>query len=47
VEDLKLDNFDKHLGPPDDAREKKFDDLAIQDLSQFQAQRRQKKRSQG
>ena len=40
VEDLKLDNFDKHLGPPDDARERKFDDLAIQDLSQFQAQKK-------
>ncbi len=40
VEDLKLNNIDKHLGPPDDVREKKFDDQATQDLGQFQVQKK-------
>ncbi len=40
VEDLKLENFGKHLGPPDDVRERKFDDQAMQDLGQFQAQKK-------
>jgi hypothetical protein len=39
VDDLKSGNIDKHLGPPDNAREKKFDDLAKRDFNQFQAQK--------
>ncbi len=38
VEDLKLESVGRHLGPPDDVREKKFDDQAMQDLGQFQVQ---------
>ncbi len=38
VDDLKSGNIDKHLGPPDDAREKKFDEQAMRDLNQFSVQ---------
>ncbi len=39
VDDLKSGNIDKHLGPPDDAREKKFDNQAMQDVNQFQVEK--------
>ena len=35
VDDLKSRNIGKPLGPPDDAREKMFDDLARRDLGEF------------
>ena len=35
VEDLRLGSVDKQLGPPDDAREKKFDEQAGRDLLEF------------
>ena len=36
VDDLKQGSESKHLGPPDDAREKKFDLRAMRDLGEFQ-----------
>ncbi len=36
VEDLRLGSVDKQLGPPDDAREKKFDEQAGRDLLEFE-----------
>jgi hypothetical protein len=39
VDDLKSSNIGKPLGPPDDAREKMFDDLARQDLNEFLAEK--------
>jgi len=35
VEDLRMGSVDKQLGPPDDAREKKFDEQAARDLVEF------------
>jgi len=35
IDDLKSRNISKPLGPPDDAREKMFDDLARRDLNEF------------
>ena len=40
VEDLRSGNIGKHLGPPDDAREGKFDDQARLDLNQFWMQKK-------
>lgn len=40
VEDLKSRNVIKPLGPPDDAREKEFDNQARRDLNEFVRQRR-------
>jgi hypothetical protein len=37
VDDLKQGSAGKHLGPPDQVREEKFDVLAMQDLAEFQA----------
>ena len=35
VKNLKSGNFDKHLRPPDDGAERKFDDQARKDLTEF------------
>ena len=40
VEDLASGRGNKRLGPPDDEREKKFDDLAYRDLAEFHAKKR-------
>jgi hypothetical protein len=40
VDDLKSEKIGKPLGPPDDARERKFDNLAMRDLNQFWMQRK-------
>ena len=40
VENLASRGADKRLGPPDDEREKKFDDLAFLDLTEFHARKR-------
>jgi hypothetical protein len=37
VDDLKHGSAGKHLSAPDEAREKKFDIIAMQDLAEFQA----------
>jgi hypothetical protein len=37
VDDLRHGSAEKSLRPPDDAREKKFDDQAIGDLAEFHA----------
>jgi hypothetical protein len=39
VDDLRQGSAGKHLSSPDEAREKNFDILAIQDLGEFQARR--------
>lgn len=40
VDDLKSGNVGKPLGPPDDTREREFDDQAIRDLNEFWTQRK-------
>jgi len=40
VDDLKSGKVGKPLGPPDDLRERKFDNLATRDLNQFWMQRK-------
>ena len=40
VDDSKSRNICKPLGPPDDAREKMFDDLARRDLNEFLVKRK-------
>ncbi len=40
VDDLKSEKIGKPLGPPDDARERKFDNLAMRDLNKFWMQRK-------
>jgi hypothetical protein len=40
VEDLRSGSIGKHLGPPDDDREGKFDDQARLDLDQFRMQKK-------
>ncbi len=37
VKNLKSENFDKYLRPPDDAAEKTFDDQALNDLAEFRS----------
>jgi hypothetical protein len=39
IDDLRSRTIGKPLGPPDDAREKMFDDLARQDLNEFLAEK--------
>jgi hypothetical protein len=38
VEDLKRGDTSKRLGPPDNAREEKFDAQAMRDIAEFRAQ---------
>jgi hypothetical protein len=40
VDDVKVGNIGKHLAPPDDARERRFDDEATRDLDQFLMERK-------
>jgi hypothetical protein len=40
VDDLKSGKIGKPLGPPDDSREKKFDNQALRDLNLFRMQRK-------
>jgi hypothetical protein len=39
IDDLRSRTIGKPLGPPDDAREKMFDDLARRDLNEFLAEK--------
>lgn len=45
IDDLKQGSAGKHLSPPDQAREEKFDILAMQDLAEFQELKRVKSES--
>ena len=40
VDDLRSDNIGKPLGPPNDTRESRFDQLAARDLDEFLRQRK-------